>query len=155
MDATSGEKWCGCSCPQFRSLRPARQSLCAVGRLFLVRRKRFFLPPILLKLRFACRKIQRPKSRKRSVRDRRMDVMKRLALLPLSLLVFPLPDAGADSPPPPGGTAVRPADLVRRLGDDSSPVREQASRELLRLGPSARDALLQGAKDSDPEIRRR
>jgi hypothetical protein len=83
-----------------------------------------------------------------------MHVMKRLVLVPLSLLVVSFLDARADNPPVGGGT-FRPADLVRRLGDDSYAVREQASRELLRLGPAARDALLQGAKDTDPEIRRR
>jgi hypothetical protein len=83
-----------------------------------------------------------------------MDVMKRLALLLLTFLSLPLPDGRADNPPA-GGGAFRPADLVRRLGDDSYAVREEASRQLLRLGLAARDALLQGAKDADPEVRRR
>jgi hypothetical protein len=84
-----------------------------------------------------------------------MDLMKRLALLPVALLALSPSVACADNPPPSATMSSNPADLVRRLGDDSYPVREQASRELLRLGLAARDALLRGAADADPEIRRR
>src|SRR5262249_31947469 len=77
--------------------------------------------------------------------ERRKDAMNRLLLsllLPLSVT-----SATADNP--------RARELVRRLGDESYRVREEAGKELLRLGLEARDALLQGAKDSDLEIRRR
>lgn len=44
---------------------------------------------------------------------------------------------------------------IRRLGDDSFDVREQASAELCRAGWSATRYLLLGTTDSDPEIARR
>jgi hypothetical protein len=80
------------------------------------------------------------------VPERRKDAMNRLLL---SLLMLPLSAAcaAADNP--------RARDLVRRLGDESYRVREEASKELLRLGLEARDALLQGTRDNDLEIRRR
>jgi len=46
-------------------------------------------------------------------------------------------------------------DLVRQLGDASFQAREQASRELLALGLAAKEALQEGARDPDPEVRRR
>jgi hypothetical protein len=49
----------------------------------------------------------------------------------------------------------RAQDLVRHLGDHSFEAREQASRELFRLGLTAKQALLAGARDPDLEIRRR
>jgi hypothetical protein len=49
----------------------------------------------------------------------------------------------------------RARQLVQQLGDDSFAAREQASRELKRLGLAARDVLLEGAKDSDLEVQRR
>jgi hypothetical protein len=79
-----------------------------------------------------------------------MDLMKRL---PLTLLLVTAV-ARADNPPAQPHLPA-PAELVRRLGDESYPVREQASKELLRLGLAARDALLAGARDPDAEIRRR
>jgi HEAT repeat protein len=45
--------------------------------------------------------------------------------------------------------------LVRQLGDDSYPVREEASKKLTALGPRARPALTAALKDGDPEIARR
>jgi hypothetical protein len=70
-------------------------------------------------------------------------------LLPtLLLLPFLATEVRADDP-------LAAAELVRRLGDDSYQVREEASKELLRLGAAAREALQEGTKDSDLEIRRR
>jgi hypothetical protein len=50
---------------------------------------------------------------------------------------------------------VRVKELVRRLGDDEFRVREEASRQLVMLGPRARPFLQDALKDSDPEIVRR
>ncbi|MGH7168653.1 MAG: hypothetical protein ACRELG_00045 [Gemmataceae bacterium] len=47
------------------------------------------------------------------------------------------------------------AELIRQLGADEFNVREEASRQLLIIGLSAREALLAGAKNPDLEIRRR
>jgi hypothetical protein len=44
---------------------------------------------------------------------------------------------------------------IRRLGDDSFTAREQASRQLVALGPRARQALREAVKDPDVEIARR
>jgi hypothetical protein len=49
----------------------------------------------------------------------------------------------------------RARELVRQLGDVSFPVREQAQKQLFDLGLLAKDALLEGARDPDLEIRRR
>jgi hypothetical protein len=46
-------------------------------------------------------------------------------------------------------------ELVRRLGNDEFKVREEASRQLVMLGPRARPFLQAALKDSDPEIVRR
>src|SRR5271165_1606608 len=76
--------------------------------------------------------------------------MKHLPHLPLALLMLPVLAS-------PGRADIVPApeELVRRLGDESYPVREEAGKQLLRLGVAARDALLNGVKNSDLEIRRR
>jgi hypothetical protein len=47
------------------------------------------------------------------------------------------------------------AALVQRLGDASFQVREQALRELLKIGPAARTAVEQGLATGDAEIRLR
>ncbi|HEY7315898.1 MAG TPA: hypothetical protein VH643_41595 [Gemmataceae bacterium] len=47
------------------------------------------------------------------------------------------------------------AGLVRRLGSTDFKVRELASRELFRIGLPAKQPLLEGANDPDPEVRRR
>ncbi|HEY8503575.1 MAG TPA: hypothetical protein VIL46_03265, partial [Gemmataceae bacterium] len=60
--------------------------------------------------------------------------------------------AGAASAPPAAGRA---EDLVRQLGNASFQVREAAAAELLRLGMAAREELLRGKEDPDPEVRRR
>jgi hypothetical protein len=49
----------------------------------------------------------------------------------------------------------RLGELVRYLGDNDYQVREQASRELFEIGLPAKEALLEGTKNTDPEIRRR
>ena len=51
--------------------------------------------------------------------------------------------------------AERIKELVRRLGDDDFKMREEASRQLMMLGPRARPFLQAALKDSDPEIVRR
>src|SRR5207249_95177 len=45
--------------------------------------------------------------------------------------------------------------LLRRLADRNFKAREQATAELLRLGPSARPILEEGIKYADAEVRRR
>jgi outer membrane protein assembly factor BamB len=45
--------------------------------------------------------------------------------------------------------------LIRELGDDSYPVRERASAELVALGPAATPLLKEAEKDSDVEVARR
>jgi hypothetical protein len=84
--------------------------------------------------------------------------MNRLPCLPLVpfLLAWLAPCAwGNASTPPMSEDNTRAEDLVRRLGDHSFEAREQASKELLRLGLAAKPALLAGARDPDLEIRRR
>jgi hypothetical protein len=46
-------------------------------------------------------------------------------------------------------------EMVRRLGNDEFKVREEASRQLVMLGPLARPLLQAALRDSDPEIVRR
>jgi hypothetical protein len=46
-------------------------------------------------------------------------------------------------------------ELVRQLGHESYPVREEASHKLLALGLAAKDILIEGARNPDPEIRNR
>ncbi len=52
-------------------------------------------------------------------------------------------------------TAETPTDLVRKLGADSFDVREEASRQLARLGRQVLPALFEGSKSPDREIVRR
>ncbi len=58
-------------------------------------------------------------------------------------------------------TALSPADqdrarqLVRQLGDASYEARQQATRQLFKMGLPVKDVLLEGSKDRDPEVRRR
>lgn len=75
-----------------------------------------------------------------------------LAVLLMSALLSPPASAG--------GTANLPAqrrlvELVRRLGAEDYQVRERASRELFQIGLAAKEALLEGARDPDLEVRRR
>lgn len=49
----------------------------------------------------------------------------------------------------------RARQLVQQLGDDSFATREQASKELKRIGLAARDVLQEGARDPDLEVQRR
>jgi hypothetical protein len=91
-------------------------------------------------------------------------------LFALLLSLFPAgpcPDAGigmvlvrADGPAAPAPPAATPQEyrkavaLVRQLGDRSFRIREQASRELLKMRLAARQAVEEGTKDKDPEVRR-
>jgi outer membrane protein assembly factor BamB len=61
------------------------------------------------------------------------------------------PDSAANS-----GSAEKldPAALVRQLGDDSYRARTQAAEQLTEMGLKAREALLVGRQDRDPQIRR-
>ncbi len=52
-------------------------------------------------------------------------------------------------------TEVQIKELVRRLGDDEFKTREEASRQLMMIGPRARPFLQAALKDEDPEIVRR
>jgi hypothetical protein len=59
-----------------------------------------------------------------------------------------------------GGSANLPQqrkmlELVRQLGATDFQAREQASKELFQIGLPAKQALLEGSKDSDLEVRRR
>lgn len=47
------------------------------------------------------------------------------------------------------------AELVQQLGSNDFKVREEATQQLLKIGLPARQALLEGTKDADLEIRRR
>jgi hypothetical protein len=66
--------------------------------------------------------------------------------------------AGAGTAP---GNTLSPAEeqraraLVRQLGDNSFEAREEASRQLLRMGLGVKDVLEEGSRDADLEIRRR
>ncbi len=84
--------------------------------------------------------------------------MSRLLCLSLAALLFACPTESArgnSTTSPLTEDATRAENLVRQLGDHSFAVREQASRELFRLGLAAKPALLAGARDADLEIRRR
>lgn len=59
----------------------------------------------------------------------------------------------ADGKPPADPAAV--ARLVKQLGSDSFEEREQASRDLEKLGPAALDALRAAVKDGEPEVQLR
>lgn len=52
----------------------------------------------------------------------------------------------------PPGAASPQADLVKKLGDKSFRVRHEAALQLVRQGGAAVPALLDGTKDSDPEV---
>ena len=55
-----------------------------------------------------------------------------------------------------GGDEARIKELIKKLGDDSFDVREKASKELARFGPSIRPVLLEALKaDPGAETRRR
>jgi hypothetical protein len=70
------------------------------------------------------------------------------SLLLSAVLGLPTPAA----PPPPDA---RLQELVKRLGDKTYRVREDAARELLRRGSAAVGALTAGMKDPDPEVSER
>jgi HEAT repeat protein len=75
----------------------------------------------------------------------------------LAVLLAVLPPAGLARA---GGSAnVVPQrkllELVRQLGDSDFQARERASKELFQIGLPAKQALLEGSKDADLEVRRR
>jgi hypothetical protein len=84
-----------------------------------------------------------------------MSRLPRLLLIPAVLACLACCAWGNAPSDPMSEDKTRAEDLVRRLGDYSFEAREQASKELFRLGLSARPALLAGARDPDLEIRRR
>jgi len=75
----------------------------------------------------------------------------------LAALGCPAAAAAQDATDRPGGPgpAAAPRELVQRLGDASYAVRDEAAKELTRLGPAARDVLTEALSDPDPEIRSR
>jgi hypothetical protein len=77
-----------------------------------------------------------------------------LALLPAAALAGPPTDSPA-APATGAAAQLSPADLVRRLGGSSYHVRCDASERLAALGRAAVAALEAGAKNNDPEVRRR
>ncbi len=54
-----------------------------------------------------------------------------------------------------GGDEGRLRTLIKQLGDDSFPVREQASRQLVSIGARARKALKEALESKDVEVARR
>jgi hypothetical protein len=74
---------------------------------------------------------------------------------PLPSVVLALALANPTPPAAPTGDAPRLEDLVRKLGDKSFRVREDAARELLRKGSAAVAALTAGMKDADLEVAER
>ncbi len=84
--------------------------------------------------------------------------MSRLPCLPILPILFACLTASAwgnDPTAPMSEDKTRAVNLVRRLGDHSFEAREQASKDLFRLGLAARPALVAGSRDADLEIRRR
>jgi hypothetical protein len=73
--------------------------------------------------------------------------MVRLAALACVVVGFGLPYG-----PLRGEESLSPAELVRQLGSSRYPVRQQAMARLLTLGAAAKEALLDGRRDADPEI---
>src|SRR6266508_622486 len=63
--------------------------------------------------------------------------------------------ARGEVPSPSAEEQKRAATLVRQLSDRSYRVRERAAKELLRMGLSAKKAVEEGTKDTDPEVRKR
>lgn len=64
------------------------------------------------------------------------------------VLLLPVASSAADLPP-----AEQAQSLVRQLGDDSFAARQRAMQQLERLGVPAKQALLDGLKQDDAEIR--
>jgi len=80
-----------------------------------------------------------------------------LLTLPLiaALLLSGPGTAGANSPAPKPEELRKAQTLVRRLGDADFRVREQATRELFEMGLASKQALLEGSRNDDLEVRRR
>ncbi|MBX7075242.1 MAG: hypothetical protein K1X71_19040 [Pirellulales bacterium] len=79
-------------------------------------------------------------------------VLSRLAIVVAVLAVAPYAHGGATADQP---AAAQPSQWIAQLGDDSFAVRQRATRELEQLGRAAKEALLTGLKNQDPEIRAR
>src|SRR4051794_20080230 len=77
-----------------------------------------------------------------------------LPLVAALLLVGP-GTAGAGRPAPKAEEFKKARALVRRLGDADFRVREQATRELFKMGLASKEALLAGSRSDDLEVRRR
>jgi hypothetical protein len=77
----------------------------------------------------------------------------RLAALSLLLAAGATPAAAPASLSP--ADQERARGLVHQLGDASYAVRQQASQKLFKMGLPVKGLLLEGSKDSDPEVRRR
>lgn len=92
------------------------------------------------------------KTRKKAQMNRSR-ILRGYGFLLLAGVVFALTARAEETATPPGSGAI--AELVRQLGSDDFKVREEASRQLLKIGLPAREALLEGMKDRDLEIRRR
>jgi hypothetical protein len=73
--------------------------------------------------------------------------------LPVLVALFPV--ALAAEPASAAAQREKAAALVKRLADTSFEVRQQAADELLQLGLVAEEALREGLKDHDPEVRDR
>ncbi|HSQ55518.1 MAG TPA: hypothetical protein VLM40_07215 [Gemmata sp.] len=88
---------------------------------------------------------------------------RKLLLLPVFLLLAAAATGGTASTSPDPTSLVVPSeelskarDLVQRLGSEEFHDREQAERDLERMGRAAREALLEGASnDPSPEVRSR
>ncbi|MBL8795010.1 MAG: hypothetical protein JNM56_13960 [Planctomycetia bacterium] len=66
-----------------------------------------------------------------------------------------LPSFAAEEKQPPAAEHERAVELVRQLGSQSFNAREEASKKLMQLGRPAKQALLDGAKSLDLEVRTR
>jgi len=77
-----------------------------------------------------------------------------LVVVSLSSQAAPAQDATDRSSGQPESTAAQ-RELVQQLGDASYVVRDEAARELARLGSAAKGVLTEALSDPDPEIRSR
>ena len=84
-------------------------------------------------------------------------IYKRLMLLAaIGMVGAPLPICRCGlAAEPAADQSIRIAKLVERLGSDSYQDREQASRELAKLGSASRHDLEAAAESADPEVRLR
>jgi len=76
--------------------------------------------------------------------------MKRL--LVLAVLGYGCPTAFAAETPAVAPETIKARDYVRDLADPRFKVRDQAARELMKLGRKAKPALIEGTQSADPEV---